>query len=126
MSPQQQRTLVSAGDALCMLHRSTRPTPSSQPRYATPQTLGRLLCLVAWVQRLAKPWDSPEAELTFKPRISARSQQLMAEARGNEGGGGFLDRLKSDLRRREAKQKVQRQHCVLWYMVGTRNVSWRG
>lgn len=82
-----------------------------------PQTLRRFLCLVAaCVQRLARPWDSPEAELTFKPRISARSQQLIAEARGNEGGGGFLDRLKSDLRRREAKQKVRRQLCVLCCM----------
>lgn len=61
------------------------------------------------MQRLARPWDSPEVELTFKPRISAKSKQLMAEARGlNEGGGGFLDRLDNDLRRREAKQKVRR------------------
>lgn len=68
------------------------------------------------MQRLARPWDSPEAELTFKPRISARSQQLMAEARGSQGGG-YLDRLKSDLRRREAKQKVRWcQHGVLGCM----------
>lgn len=57
-------------------------------------------------QRLARPWDSPEAELTFQPKISTKSQQLMAEARGNEGAGGFLDRLDNDMRRREAKQKV--------------------
>lgn len=58
------------------------------------------------MQRLARPWDAPDVELTFSPKISKKSKQLMAEARGSEGSGGFLDRLGSDMRRREAKQKV--------------------
>lgn len=71
-------------------------------------TVRTLLCAARCaVQRLARPWDSLEVELTFKPRISAKSKQLMAETRSNEGGGGFLDRLDNDMRRREAKQKVR-------------------
>lgn len=70
----------------------------------------------AYVQRLARPWDSPDVELTFKPKISARSKQLMAEARGSEGAAGFLDRLGNDMRRREAKSKVgwnaEQQHRI--------------
>lgn len=58
-------------------------------------------------ERIARPWDSPDVELTFKPKISAKSQQLMAETRGSEGTGSFLDRLDNDMRRREAKQKVR-------------------
>jgi hypothetical protein len=64
------------------------------------------------VQRLARPWDAPDVELTFSPKISKKSKQLMAEARGSEGSGDFLDRLGNDMRRREAKQKVS---CTVWH-----------
>ena len=64
-----------------------------------------MVCCVP-LQRIARPWDSPEVELTFQPRISSKSQQLMAESRGGDGAGGFLERLDYDMRHREAKQKV--------------------
>lgn len=64
------------------------------------------------MQRIARPWDSSEVELTFQPRISTKSKQLMAGARGSgDGPGGFLERLDYDIRRREAKQKVRRWSC---------------
>eukprot|EP00775_Hariotina_reticulata_P008604 gene8604-8785_t len=53
----------------------------------------------------ARPWDSPGVDLTFQPRISRTSQRIMAEARGQGGAGGFLDRLDNDLRKRQSKMK---------------------
>lgn len=53
-----------------------------------------------------------DADLTFQPKISRKSQMIMADTRGAAGGSGFLDRLKNDLRRREQKQKVWHgTHC---------------
>lgn len=53
-----------------------------------------------------------DADLTFQPKISKKSQQIMAESRGESGGAGFLDRLGDDLRRRETKIKVS--YCDLY------------
>ncbi|KAF6256339.1 hypothetical protein COO60DRAFT_1461752 [Scenedesmus sp. NREL 46B-D3] len=53
----------------------------------------------------ARPWDPPDADLTFSPKISAKSQQLMAESQGQGGSGGFLARLDNDLKRRQVKMK---------------------
>ncbi|WIA15375.1 hypothetical protein OEZ85_002037 [Tetradesmus obliquus] len=53
----------------------------------------------------ARPWDPPDTDLTFSPKISAKSQQLMAEQRGQGGNGGFLARLDNDLKRRQVKIK---------------------
>lgn len=57
-------------------------------------------------ERHARPWEPAELDFTYAPRISRTSAAIMAEARG-EGGGGFLDRLDSDLRRRQSKVKVR-------------------
>lgn len=67
-------------------------------------------------QRIARPWDTSDVDLTFQPRISANSQRIMSEMHGSSGssGGGsgglegssFLSRLDHDSRRREAKHKV--------------------
>jgi hypothetical protein len=57
-------------------------------------------------ESFARPWDPPDVELTFQPVISTVSKKIMREARGESSGGGFLDRLGNDMRRREAKLKV--------------------
>lgn len=63
-------------------------------------------------ERHARPWEPAELEFTYAPRISRTSAAIMAEARGESGGGGFLDRLDSDLRRRQSKMKVDaRMHA---------------
>jgi hypothetical protein len=66
----------------------------------------------------ARPWDPPDTDLTFSPKISAKSQQLMAESRGQGGNSGFLARLDNDLKRRQVKIKVR------FLCADVLNVSW--
>jgi hypothetical protein len=68
-----------------------------------------LLCLCSGhphPESHARPWDPPDTDLTFSPKISAKSQAMMAESRGAGGNGGFLARLDNDLKRRQVKIKV--------------------
>ncbi|KAI8471605.1 MAG: hypothetical protein J3K34DRAFT_506248 [Monoraphidium minutum] len=61
-------------------------------------------------ERHGRPWDGPEVDETFSPKISDLSRRIMSGPSGSGGApSAFLERLEAAARARRRQQQQQRQ-----------------